>query len=413
LHVAESEQVYVNETRVIITTANGHSVILCVPPGDRAGREALLRAQGLPALMALAGAQGGEVCGGPGEHEYRAAVVQQAGNQAGLVIDFGNGRVETFCIDLGGDGQMTGEELLLASGLPVVIEYSGGRGGAVCTIDGVGSSFPSEPCFAQCTLLPGEACLYWSFSRMADSGWALSPLGGSSVTARPGDVHGWAWGEGSRAQGAFPPVRRFAEVCAPGQTTPWPTLTPSNTPVPTNTPIPTNTPVPTAAPTVLPTATPTATPTAEAISLAPTHTILPSPTPPTVTAEAPAASETDVVAPAPSLTALSSSTVAPTLATTAEPSTLPAGDPRRIVIPFVEAPASAPSTAGVQATGTPSPVRVAAAPTAVPPEPTPATIVRSAAETNPAQSYRIFAGIALFLIGCWIAIWFLRRSRPA
>src|SRR5215212_524305 len=64
-------------------------------------------------------------------------------NQAGLVIDFGDGRVMTFCIDLGADGQATGEELLRASGLQVIFEYSGGIGGAVCKIDTVGSDFPS------------------------------------------------------------------------------------------------------------------------------------------------------------------------------------------------------------------------------------------------------------------------------
>src|SRR3954466_10173068 len=66
-------------------------------------------------------------------------------HQAGLVIDFGDGRVMTFCIDLGADGQATGEELLRPSNLPVIIEYSG-NGGAVCKIDTVGSDFPSEPC---------------------------------------------------------------------------------------------------------------------------------------------------------------------------------------------------------------------------------------------------------------------------
>src|SRR5215216_4490425 len=69
-------------------------------------------------------------------------------NQAGLVIDFGDGRVMTFCIDLGADGQATGEELLRASKLPVIINYDFGMGGAICKIDTVGSDFPAEPCFS-------------------------------------------------------------------------------------------------------------------------------------------------------------------------------------------------------------------------------------------------------------------------
>src|SRR5689334_8388264 len=47
-----------------------------------------------------------------------------APNQAGLVIDFGDGRVQTYCIDLGDDGQATGEELLRATNLAVIIDYS-------------------------------------------------------------------------------------------------------------------------------------------------------------------------------------------------------------------------------------------------------------------------------------------------
>src|SRR3954469_16346736 len=87
-------------------------------------------------------------------------------HQAGLVIDFGDGRVLTFCVDLGDDGQATGEEVLRASNLPVILEYSGGIGSAVCKIDTVGSDFPAEPCFSHCTLRPGETCMYWSYSQL-------------------------------------------------------------------------------------------------------------------------------------------------------------------------------------------------------------------------------------------------------
>ena len=85
-------------------------------------------------------------------------------------------RDSSFCIDLGSDGQMTAEELLLASGLPVVMEYTPGVGGAVCKIDNTGSNFPSEACFAKCTLRPGEPCLYWSFSQLVNNQWVYNCL---------------------------------------------------------------------------------------------------------------------------------------------------------------------------------------------------------------------------------------------
>src|SRR4051794_10494013 len=146
-------------------------------------------------------------------------------NQAGLVIDFGDGRVMTFCIDPGADGQATGEELLRASNLPVIIEYSG-NGGAVCKIDTVGSDFPSEPCFSHCTLRPGEPCMYWSYSQLVGDHWQFSQIGVSSTLVHSGDVYGWAWGESTIARGVQPPLRTLAEICLPATATPTASPTP-------------------------------------------------------------------------------------------------------------------------------------------------------------------------------------------
>src|SRR5689334_4388603 len=116
----------------------------------------------LAAAPAHARAAGAALCNASAAEMARALRAQESvPQQAGLVIDFGDGRVLTFCVDLGADGQATGEELLRASNLPVIFEYSGGIGGAVCKIDTVGSDFPSEPCFSHCTLQPGEPCMYW------------------------------------------------------------------------------------------------------------------------------------------------------------------------------------------------------------------------------------------------------------
>src|SRR5688500_8975480 len=102
---------------------------------------ALALLAGLLALPTGQARAAGAVLCNAGPVGMSRAVRAQAGepHQAGLVIDFGDGHVLTFCIDLGDDGQATGEELLRASNLPVIMEYSG-NGGAVCKIDTVGSN---------------------------------------------------------------------------------------------------------------------------------------------------------------------------------------------------------------------------------------------------------------------------------
>ena len=159
----------------------------------------------LAALLAMAPTQaraaGAVLCNTNSTSMNRAPLAQATeSHQAGLVIDFGDGRVMTFCIDLGADGQATGEELLRASNLPVIFEYSGGIGGAVCKIDTVGSDFPSEPCFSHCTFQPGETCMYWSYSQLVGDHWQFSQMGASSTMVHSGDVYGWAWGESTIAQ---------------------------------------------------------------------------------------------------------------------------------------------------------------------------------------------------------------------
>ena len=58
-------------------------------------------------------------------------------NRAGLVVRFGDGTVQTACVDLGPDGEATGEDLLDAASLQPVIEYTA-LGGTVCEIDRAG-----------------------------------------------------------------------------------------------------------------------------------------------------------------------------------------------------------------------------------------------------------------------------------
>lgn len=218
-------------------------------PGRRALCWLWLRALLWAALLLMAAATGGAV----------QAQGPEQGARAGIVIDFGDGVVHTACVDLGADGQATGEEVLAAAGFDVLIEYSP-MGGAVCKIGGQGCNFPGQPCWCQCMSSP---CVYWSYNYLQESQWIYSGLGASTRTVRQGDVEGWAWGAGTVAQGAAPPLRTFEQICAPPTATPTWTPPPTNTPPPTATwtPWPTNTPPPTPTWTPWPTNTPPPTPT--------------------------------------------------------------------------------------------------------------------------------------------------------
>lgn len=231
-----------------------------------------------------------------------AAAQGPGGNQAGLVIDFGDGNVQMACVDLGPDGQATGEEVLAAAGFDVLMEY-GPMGGAVCRIDSQGCDFPGEACWCECLSSP---CVYWAYHHLVDGQWMYSTLGASSHLLGPGDVDGWAWGAGTLSQGAQPPVYTFQDICAAPTATPTPTSTATAVPTPTATMTP-QPPMatPTWTPTRAPTDTPWPTPTWTAAPL--TNT----PLPPTATADG---SLTLPVTPTPPTVAAVAATPTPTAA---------------------------------------------------------------------------------------------------
>ncbi|MBC8076683.1 MAG: hypothetical protein H7Y32_11465, partial [Chloroflexales bacterium] len=146
--------------------------------------------------------------------------------RAGVVIQFGDGRVTRACVELGDDGQATGEEALLAVGLPVIVE-AGGVGAAVCKVDAEGCDYPATGCFCQCSLGAGASCRYWAYNRLVAGQWQLSNIGASNTIVRAGDVEGWAWGDGSVSSGARPPQTTFSEVCAVAAATSTATATPT------------------------------------------------------------------------------------------------------------------------------------------------------------------------------------------
>lgn len=151
----------------------------------------------------------------------------QAQNQAGLVIRFPDGQVEAMCIAFEGD-TIGGDEILLRSGLNVVIDPSSGMGITVCQIEGQGCAYPQEQCFCQC--MGGESCGYWNYFYHDPAGgepggqaWTYSPLGALLRDVRPGGMEAWVWGDGNDP----PPAElTFESVCAVPTSTPEPTVEP-------------------------------------------------------------------------------------------------------------------------------------------------------------------------------------------
>ena len=168
----------------------------------------------------------------------------QTSQLAGVVVDFGGGQVQTFCVAFP-EEQISGYEALRRTGLPLEVEASG-MGAAVCQIGQTGC--PSNHCFCQC---PGGAnCNYWSYWHLNGGSWQYAQGGASQYMVRHGAVEGWVWGAGGSGNASPPMSTSFEQVCAAHLA---PTATP--TAVPTHTPLPTAT-----ATAVPPTITPSPTP---------------------------------------------------------------------------------------------------------------------------------------------------------
>ncbi len=173
---------------------------------------------------------------------------QEPPEQVGLVIQFEDGRVETFCLDV--EGEITGADLLLRAGLDVVMDPASSMGVTICQIGGQGCDFPTEHCFCRC--MGGSDCAYWNyfFREPGEAAWTYSNLGAGVHRVAPGSVEAWVWGDGHS-----PPADdlTFEAICAPPTPTLTPTAAPAATPTPTAAPAqPTAAPSPTAPPTAPP-----------------------------------------------------------------------------------------------------------------------------------------------------------------
>lgn len=171
--------------------------------------------------------------------------------QAALVVQSEGDRVASYCLDLPAEG-WTGADLILNSGLDVVLDSSSGMGVTVCKLEGVGCDFPGGPCFCRC--MGGGECRYWNYYyRDPDQAeWTYSPLGAILRQIQPGSAEAWVWGDGHTPPSAD---LTFDAICAP------PAQGTAATPTATS-PAATIQPPPTSAPTMQATAQPTAASTA-------------------------------------------------------------------------------------------------------------------------------------------------------
>ena len=176
-------------------------------------------------------------------------VSAQAQNRAGLVIQYADGRVATYCVRFG-EPSITGLDLLNRAGLKVVAEV-GGLGAATCSIDGQGCAYPAQPCFCQCQ---GASCAYWNYFHLIDGAWRYSPIGALGYTVTDGAVDGWAWGDK-----VTPPTYTIEQICSESPAAPTLQSTVELTNEPTGEP--TSQRVTESAPTIAPAIGPTVEPT--------------------------------------------------------------------------------------------------------------------------------------------------------
>jgi hypothetical protein len=132
------------------------------------------------------------------------ASAQSIPGKVGLVIQFQDGSIQKKCVEITKE-PYTGYDVLMASGYPIISDFGGSLGAAVCKIDQVGCN--ADNCFC-------DTPNYWSYWHLGkdDAGqaaWLYSSTGSSNYTVTPGGVEGWRYGEG------VPPSEKptFEEIC--------------------------------------------------------------------------------------------------------------------------------------------------------------------------------------------------------
>jgi hypothetical protein len=115
---------------------------------------------------------------------------QDRPNGAGLVIRHGDGTLIYAYVEFEGES-ISGEDLLVRSGVDVTVAPFGGFGAGICAIDNEGC--PADDCWCESYSSPAY---YWHYFAWNADGWGKLPHGASSRELRDGDIDGWSWTAG-------------------------------------------------------------------------------------------------------------------------------------------------------------------------------------------------------------------------
>lgn len=112
-------------------------------------------------------------------------------NAAGLIVDYGDGRISYAWVPFE-EQEISGIELLRRSGLDLVTVGFGGMGDAVCQIDDTGC--PMDDCRRRLCQTSDPESPFWRYSRQTAPGeWTFVATGASAAKVRDGDIDAWSW----------------------------------------------------------------------------------------------------------------------------------------------------------------------------------------------------------------------------
>jgi hypothetical protein len=137
-----------------------------------------------------------------------AGIDAQEPNKAAVVVRLDDDQVASSCVSFS-EESLSGMDLLRRSGLAIETKVEG-MGSLVCSIENTGC--PADDCFCQCS--GGSECVYWSYWRNQEEGWAYARVGATQNQIGHGAIDGWSWGPGSLTEAIEPPPVTFDEVCS-------------------------------------------------------------------------------------------------------------------------------------------------------------------------------------------------------
>lgn len=127
--------------------------------------------------------------GGDANVQPQSDIETQAGNEASVIVNLGEGKASIIRTASFNPATVTGLEALQASGLNIVTTTTS-FGPALCAIEGVGC--PATDCFCQCS--GGSECVFWSYNFWNGSAWESYGTGPGGSTISNGNIEGYTWG---------------------------------------------------------------------------------------------------------------------------------------------------------------------------------------------------------------------------